>query len=244
MMKIRTNSGVMAVLIISVLLLASFVFALPEGPTISGYSNSTKASVAGTASTVNKGSINFLTLASISQNLRWKAYVGNVTGQLVLQDADGYNIYDWQISGTISGTVIASRNSSINWNFLNCTNSTAMAEEHNSLSFAYNTVDNINTTFNATNHTAFTINSKVLNGCRTAYPYQNSTKQAGNSSANPYQEISIMDDSRRVGYATRIEASPYSYKNDTREAFQMILPDYGDTSISTIVTYYFFVELT
>ena len=245
----KINRRAVSTFVVLSLLVMSFVAlaaALPEGPSLSIPASSNRTAANGTGHTAGKGSINYAQLTATQQNMRWKAYVGNVSGSLVLQDAEGYNIYDWLLTTSINGTILASRNNTLNFNALNCTNGTTMIEEQTSLSFGAFTDDNINRTFNSTNHTQFMINNLPLSNCSAVYTFQNSTRQPthwGNGT-NVFQEISIQDTSRRVAYATKIYNDLLSYKNDLNTDFQMLLPDYGNTSITGAVTYYFFVELT
>ncbi|MEK6968756.1 MAG: hypothetical protein AABX51_09115 [Nanoarchaeota archaeon] len=215
----------------------------PEGVSIGSFSNSTRTVTNGTARTDGKGTINFVSLSTTQQNFRWKAYVGNITGTLVLQDSDGYNIYMWALSTSLSGSIIASRNNTLNWSGIKCLNSTTLTEEQNQLQFQNSQDDNIDKTFNATNHSQFSINLIPLNGCPTAYTFQNNTRQTENNSANVFQEIVIQDDVLRTAYVTGIHQDIYDYKSNASD-FQMLLPDYGNLSVAATVTYYFFVELT
>ncbi|MEA2037225.1 MAG: hypothetical protein U9O94_06955, partial [Nanoarchaeota archaeon] len=105
----------------------SYVYAAPSGVgTVTPISNSTK--ITGGAGTIinstgndtvyaNKagGFIYTVNLDGEAQNSRWKAYVGNITSTFVLDDSDGYTIFDWSLTTAISGEVYASRASSINW---------------------------------------------------------------------------------------------------------------------------------
>ena len=64
-----------------------FAYAEPSGPTITFIANETKDPAAATLINTTGGSITTMALNATSQNLRWKAYVGNVTGTLTLDDA-------------------------------------------------------------------------------------------------------------------------------------------------------------
>ncbi len=228
-------------------LIASQAQAVPEGPSILFGHNETKNASNGTAHTAGKGTINFVTLNQEAQNMRWKAYVGNITGTMVLQDTGGYNIYDWKLTSTLTGNIIASRNTTLNWSGLKCLNFTALAKEQSvgQLDFSMAGADNINRTFNDTNHTQFTISTMNLNGCPTTYTFQSAIRQPGNSSANVFQEIAIQDDWDRVGYATRVHSDILGYRNDSSTVdFQLLIPDFGNLSTTSTATYYFFVELT
>ncbi len=235
--------------ILGVSLISILANAVPEGAVFGSFTNSTKSAVLGTAREDARGTINYVDISGTTQNQRWKAYVGNVTGTLVLQDAGGFNLYDWVLSGSMTGNILASRNNTLNWNSLDCAdknttylNESGLQGESRVLEFSSGTVDNINNTFNSSNHTQFTISVTNLNGCPTVYTFQNNTRQTYNSSANVFQEIAIVDNFSRVAYATKIYDDIYNYRLNSSD-FQLLLPDFGNLSNLNTVTYYFFVEL-
>ena len=137
------------------------VYAVPVGPTVTEVGNTTltpaaaqKVNMTGNGTKAG-GYIYTINLDSEEQNSRWKAYVGNVTGSLVLQDADGWSIYNWTLN-TIVGEVYATRNSTtISWGDIRCANRTHIGNEEIALNHTSNPDDNITTTFNTKNHTSF-----------------------------------------------------------------------------------------
>src|SRR3989339_232010 len=127
--------------------LATLVTALPSGPVISYLSNTTIASVAANSSMDAKGTITTLELNATQQDYKWKAYVGNVTGNLVLDNANAKSIYDWTL-GTITGEVYATRSSStVNWANVSCVNQSVLDAEETALDIVATAVDSINSTF-------------------------------------------------------------------------------------------------
>ena len=244
-----TKTNLFTLLIVGVLavsLYAAITHAVPEGPSLSKLSNSTKATTAAAAHTAQKGTINYVELAAIQQNNRWKAYAGNVTGSLVLQDSDGYNIYDWTLSTSLTGNIYASRSNSVNWSGnLSCFNSTSMIAEEATLQFTPLSADSINSTFSSTNHSLFTVNLIPLFNCSTVYTFESNARQTANQANNSFQEIIVQDSFLSPIYTTRVYQDHINYKgNGNISDFQMILPDYGNLSNSATVTYYFYVELT
>ena len=81
----QTKPKVLA-LAIFVFLLASavLVYAAPSGPIVTLISNETKSAAPATKINTTGGSITIMRLNATTQNPRWKAYVGNVTGTLTL----------------------------------------------------------------------------------------------------------------------------------------------------------------
>ena len=231
--------------------LCSYVFALPVGPTITLVSNSTKAGGAGTiynesgndSTSPDKagGFIYTINLDGVVQNDRWKAYVGNVTGRLVLDDASGYTIYDWDITTAITGEVYATRAATtISWSSINCSNSTHIAAEEIAMNHTANPSDNISRTFNWTNNSAFYVGNTLIGAdtCPTTNLFVN-----GTSTQNDEFEEVLLYDGTNLVYATIIADDTNSYHNDTTTDFQMILPERGYTGWASSTAYYFYVEL-
>jgi len=121
-----------ALIVLLVILLVSavrIVISTPVGPSITFIKNETNTQYATeTGTMVNQsppnatsgGYIWWINLDGSEQNKRWKAFVGNVSGELVLDDANGYSIYTWDL-GLTSGEVYATRASgNINWTNINC----------------------------------------------------------------------------------------------------------------------------
>src|SRR3989344_9224311 len=111
--------------IFALILLGSTVaYAVPSGPVVTLIANETKQPGAATIINTTGGSITTIRLNATTQNLRWKAYVGNVTGRLTLDDANDNTIFDWTLTNVV-GEVYATRFSgNINWSGVNCSNST------------------------------------------------------------------------------------------------------------------------
>jgi hypothetical protein len=240
------------------LLLGAFLISAasqPEGPQVNFVENSTKVISGGAGPRSDgKGVITTLTLTATQQNFRWKAYVGNVTGSYVLQDANGYNIYSWASGVTLTGTVIVARNNTVYWSFINCSNATDIQQEEARLSITDSAFDSITNTFLYNNHSSITIAEKTLTECPYMATYINSTAQAANSSNNDFQEIIVasnytLDDATGIVYtnilfATKIETDIIGYTNLNRTYdFQVIVPDYGSIAVPDLVPYYFYVEL-
>ena len=99
----------------------SIVLAAPQGATIT-YNLTENATVRSPDShTAAGGSFTTLILNVTSQTSKWKAYVGNVTGKLTLDNSNNKSIYEWALTN-VQGEVYVSRNSSINFTALACSN--------------------------------------------------------------------------------------------------------------------------
>ena len=250
-------------------LLFTAVQGLPAGPTITVLGNSTKATSAGTKinSTINAsispgGYIFTVSLDSQQQNTRWKAYVGNVTGTLTLDDANSNTIFQWSLS-TVTGEVYATRGSStINWSGINCTwrgervpfynESNRSVEELENIALSQtNKDDNITTSFRYANHSQIVVGSVIIpkNTCFAANTWQKSKAQsfADSDSAN-FTQVILYDGTNvsngNIIYETKIENDMIGYRADSTYDFQILLPENGATGFSSSTAYYFYVELT
>jgi hypothetical protein len=186
------------------------------------------------------GSFTTLILNATGQNYKWKAYVGNATGKLALQDQSNYSIYDWRLS-TISGNVYVSRNESIDWTDLTCANTTTKTIEDTYLNINSSRSDSINMTFNSTTHKRFyAANNLISNSsCPSISTYIGGQAQSSNEE-NKFQEILLKDSRNSLLYTTILEDAVQGFDNSHYD-FQMIVAE--DETRQTGTTYYFYLEL-
>ena len=220
--------------------LTAIVIADPQGPVISY--NQTEYGPIQPAAQINTSGGSFTTLIlNVSyQNQRWKAYAGNVTGRLTLQDSEGFSIYDWGLT-TVGGQVYASRNDSVVWSSIACAPSAVILTEQSSLNHTAIASDNINNTFSTIGHRQFFVGSTPINQntCPSIATYINSSAQTIDENAL-FQQVLLSDNSALV-YTTLLEDGEEGF-NLKRYDFQMIV---AESAISPTPTpYYFWVELT
>ncbi|MBN2368114.1 hypothetical protein JXC34_03770 [Candidatus Woesearchaeota archaeon] len=248
MKKIKEFLILGMVLIVSIIMVYNMekARAEPEGASVEFVSNSTKNTTAPDGRTDDKGYITEVTLSTTQKNIKWKSYVGNVSGTLVLKDADGYSVYEWSSGGDPDGEVYITRNSSIDWESIQCANQTGIGLEQTELGHGVGSSDNINNTFANYLHSAFEVGTTPIDesSCNVTYTWINDTEQTPSTSAY-FQEVLLMDDTMAIVYAVLIDQNMYSYKDDaatdnTRYDFQAIVPDYVGASVAT---YYFYVEI-
>ena len=185
------------------------------------------------------GSISVIVLNATSQNLRWKAYVGNVSGSYVLADSSGSRIFDWTMTNP-TGEVYATRYSgTLNWSNIQCAQKSHVEAEN--IALGHNSVDdNITATFNRTEHSLFYVADRIFenNECNhTAFTYVNNQTQTSR-----FDEILLYDGSHLV-YTTLIESNSIGF-DGTRYDFQMLVPERGSDGWGGATPYYFYVEIT
>ncbi len=254
-MRVRDISFlIFTCIIISVILIGVVWAAVPSGPVITYVRNETSVA-SGNPTLENNISITGGVIATLILNARqadshWKAYVGNVTGSYVLEDASNYSIYEWNIS-TIAGEVYATRTSSmINWSGVRCANSTHVSDEmtemHHNLT---NTPgDAINDTFDddANDHWGFYSGPTQIIQDTCNYSIQTWINDSTQSSTEWFEEVLLYDGSANLVYATKIENNVDGYKNDAANStydFQMLIAENGSPA-TTHTDYYFYVELS
>jgi hypothetical protein len=228
----------MLILLVGGALLAA---ADPNGVAIVNNSTATNTPLAAASITTAGGTFTTLVLNATTQTLRWKAYVGNVTGTITLDDALNATIYDWN-PVTIAGEVYASRNNSVSWSSIGCANNTTVVTEQNQLNITTTKADSINSTFNQTVHRRFYVGTTLVTNstCRSIATYVNSSRQQANENAT-FQEVLLQDSSNRFVYTTLLENDAQGYNNGAFD-FQLIVAESDVTP--TPSTYYFWAEIS
>jgi len=183
------------------------------------------------------GTITTFSVDAQQQDTRWKAYVGNVTGSLTLDDSNGMTIYNWSVGlADITGEVYSSRASSVSWSLIRCADSTTVANEETTLGMNSSSADTITKTFNETTHPEFvTAGETISSGCNATATYVSDAKEEQSSATFP---IVLLDDETNLVYTTLINRNSTGF-DDRSYDFQMIVAN--DPTSTT--TYYFYVEL-
>lgn len=252
-MKLITKRLKGFVLALSLVLYAAFIlsqfsYARPMGADVGYISNDTYGFSAESRTDLG-GTITTIQLASTQQNPGWKAYVGNITGTLVLKNSDGYSIFEWALNdSTMSGYVYVSRNGSLAWSSVACANTAVIDAEQAFLGISTADTDSINKTFNYTTHQSMAISSvgTIANStCPSTATYVNGSAQVIEEGSY-FQEILLSSESNLV-YATFINQDTFGYDNnaslgDIKYDFQLIVAENSSTSVGT--TYYFYAEIT
>lgn len=194
-----------------------------------------------------KGTITTLLIDAVQQDQFWKAYVGNITGRLSLDNANGYTIYDWALSSTSkTGRVYVSRYLAPAFDNVTCANAGNVSAEHVYFNMSVNQSDNIANTFNYSSHSAFTVGTQPFNAntCNSTATYVNDSRQTMDGSQD-FQEVILQDSANNIIFMT-ILSTGVGYDNETYD-FQLIVPESylsGGALRPAYTTYYFFTELS
>jgi hypothetical protein len=232
--------------------------------------NSTIGGTSGTAVNNTRGYVYYVNLDESAGTYKWKAYVGNVTGEYALQDASGNAIYDWDIA-TVKGEIYATKEAPSggsgrfaggvpDWTLVTCANSTIIYDEESQFNHTITDEDTYRATFknaNSFNLTSFYAGTKQVTdstviggeagGCFGAYLMQNNTDQYTNwqevvLTDTTYQDMGSGDLDYDVVYAALMQNNVYGF-DSTLYDFQILLPESGLAGTQANTVYYFYVEL-
>jgi len=229
------------VLIFGIIVMSS-VYADPTSPTnlqvygsgsrtFGGESNGTISARGGNVTQVN---IDGLTITT-----SWQGYYGNVTGSIHLDDSTNSSFYVWG-NATPSGEVYATRNSTILWASINCSNTSQISQEETYLGQFAVDADSVSKTFNATNHPSFYVGTVFINSSICSSTNVNVNGSVQNQS---FYQILLSDNASNTVYTTIIEDDVYGYNSELAD-FQLLVGENEKSGNEGPTSYYFFVELS
>ena len=191
-------------------------------------------SIAAQGGNVTQVNINALTITKA-----WQGYYGNITGNIRLDDASNQTFYSWG-NATPSGEVYATRNGTIQWDTVNCTNVTQRATEETYLGQSVADGDSVTNTFNLTTHESFLVGLRNItqDTCYSTYAFANGASQSQN-----WSQVLLSDNSSNLIYTTVIDADTVGYNGQTVD-FQLMVGENEHPGNEGVTSYYFFVELS
>lgn len=236
--------------------------AVPQGPNQINITSSGRnaANTAPISLDAKAGNVTALVIDATKVTESWQGYYGNITGTIILDDADNYTLYEWSIPHP-KGEVYASNGSGVEWTEIYCINVTqngtnplrpgGVASNINGtqieLNFGINLTDadGLDETFNDTytNTTGFKVGAITINnedGCSSTHPLTQETH-------SDYWEEVLLSDNASIIFTAIIKNDGNDFRPGSAQTsdFQMLVLEDGHTgSEDTISTYYFYVELT
>lgn len=194
------------------------------------------------------GNLTELDITGVSQTQSWQGYFGNVTGEIILADASGFRFYDWSVAEP-QGEVFTSVNSTITWTDINCApisdDPNYRANWYNFYGMIESDYDDINDTYNYTNHPEFYVGYTTLNNCQTAYTFINNASQS-----TDFPAVLLASDSNSTLIFTAIledntegqrqGITGYDGKNYD---FQILVAENGQKADNQVTPYYFWLEI-
>ena len=238
MEKTKAKKSLKVLFIVFALLLlfnAKEILAQPAGLEITGnVTDSINTTIAGNRSDPG-GTITTILVDVLQQNPRWKAYIGNISGTLTLDDSLGNSIFRWELEASdVTGNIFISRSNSIDWGDVDCSTPQNIADEDSALGFSSMAADSINRTFNET-HPSIMLGTTALTNCPATSTYVNNAPQA-----TPDYPLVLLSENANMIFATPVNKDALnSYSTTQIVDFQAIVPD---QTIGT-TTYYFYAEI-
>lgn len=250
-MRLKAKEVSVLVFVIVLALLAFYTSADPGGPQI-GVGSSERASTNdGVAVEAQAGNVTALTLNFSRITERWQGYYGNVTGTILLDDANDNSLYSWHVANP-EGEVFAANGTVTSWSEVFCFNfSNNMSDGQNvvqrfngtdverTLGMNPGDADGVDETFNQTFTGTFTIGNSVTidrnSGCSLV------SLNVNDASDNLNFNETLLTDNSSLIYTTILEQDATGFSGSTLD-FQLIVGENGDDSEAT--TYYFYAELS
>jgi hypothetical protein len=209
------------------------------------------------------GNITELNFSAVAQTKHWQGYFGEITGTIVLDDANNWTLYNWALTepkGEIYATVNTTTPDWDNVTCLNFSNGSIRNLGNGSqweayYNMTYNDVDGIDETFNQRRHEAFDIGDVVTiynSTCMSTYTFQVDAAQS-----TRYSEVLLSDSEGRMIFTTLIENKDNANNTDVKgfdnrtHDFQMLVAEDGTGRVggaggpinTAITTYYFYVDI-
>ncbi|MFH1174195.1 MAG: hypothetical protein V1725_03625 [archaeon] len=229
-----------AILAIAGVLLAGIVAADPVNPTTVTSGTSSRGNVDGTSqnASAQAGNVTRLDISAYQLTKSWQGYFGNLTGDLLLSDGSNNRLYNWSLTSP-SGEVYASRNSSITWATVNCSNSTQVTLEETALGHSASDGDSVTNTFGSTSHPWFLLGSNNITGCKSV-----TLNNASGEQTSMFWNVLLSDNADSTVYTTILENGASGFNAEAVD-FELIVGEdgHGDAA-SSVTPYYFWVELS
>ncbi len=209
------------------------------------------------------GNVTYLEIFGYSITQTWQGYFGNVTGTIMLGDAQRNIMYNWSLASP-SGEVFASTNSSIFWTNIQCFNFTATGiytDEsgsggttnlhgtnitilENSFNINETDVDGVDETFEligAGTHNNFYVGTKQFNEgeCPNTRIFSNS----GEGEDNKFEEVLLYEPvTTSIVFTSLLNDDESGFDSATHD-FEMLVLEDGHNTDTQATDYYFYVEL-
>lgn len=229
-------------LLLGILLEAGFALATPIPPTdVMVFSSGSRQLPTVSNGTVlaQGGNVTQININALSITKTWQGYYGNVSGNIHLDDANNNTFYVWGNGTSLQGQIYASRNDTIQWTTVNCTDAAQRAAEEEYLGIAPSDGDSVMNTFNKTQHPAFNVGLRTIseNSCFSTYGYVN-----GSTQNSTFNQILLSDEGNNTIYSTLIAYHTHGYNGQIVD-FQLMVGENEHFGSAGPTAYYFFVEL-
>lgn len=238
----ETQWKLLAFITLGALLCVGTALALPAPPTniTIGTSSSENLSSLPTVSVnAQAGNVTAINITALTITKSWQGYYGNISGSIVLADANNKTFYNWSMASITNGRIYATRNSSVIFTSVNCTNATQITNEIAALGQSASDADSVSNTFTATANPQFYVGSTNIsaNTCKTTNAFNSTGAQA-----TQFFQVLLSDNASNIIYTTLVNGSQNGYNNQNWN-FELLVGQNGHTGGPTVTPYYFYVEL-
>jgi len=182
---------------------------------------------------VEGGNVTYLDFDSGQQSQIWQGFFGQISGGLVLENSQGYTMYDWTIVEA-KGEVLATRHIISDWSQINCSTQNEIYQEEYRLNIPNASSEGINDTYMNTTHPQFEVGLIVINGCRSTLTDNSTSDKA------VFWNIVLNADANRTVFAGLIEDNVIGF-NGTAVDYQLLVPA---NRTSGFAVYNFYLDLT
>jgi len=226
-------------LLLIVTLGAAVALAEPIGPdTINATAKGRRADTPPQNVSALAGNVTELSISATAVTDVWQGYFGNISGTIVLDDANNKSMYAWQDFSPLGKVYAVRTSNSVSWAGIACANITNIEADETALNIGATEKDGINETFNATSSADFYVGTKHITGCSySQFLYENDAP----ASQNNFEEL-LLNDGTYMLYTAIINQDKTGYDNAAHD-FQLMVPEDGHSGDTNPTLYYFYVEL-
>ncbi|MGV8141650.1 MAG: hypothetical protein ACP5NW_04385 [Candidatus Woesearchaeota archaeon] len=219
------------------------VFAAPTGPSYYENLGSSSYPSAGAANiSAVAGNVTELNFEANTSTGTWQGYFGNITGTIVLGNANNQSLYNWNLTSP-AGQIYATRLATVpTWSSIQCADSTDIATEDSDLGVNQTRdQDSVNRTFlNTTSFSPFYVGGVNIDpGAQTCYATHLNDETGAPSSS--FAEV-LLHDTNALIYTALITA-PTTGFDGLEHQFQMLVGEDGHDGDTSTTPYYFYLEL-
>ena len=233
----REVTAIIMVVAIAIIVITMTTRANPQGPTsLTNLSTERYQGAAPYALDAQAGNVTELSIHATSVSRFWAGYYGNISGTIVLSNANNASLYEWNATNA-HGQIYAARNDTLQWDSVNCANDALVAQEEADMNMG-SSPERINLTFQYQSHPEFYVGSNPItqDTCKSTNLYDNTGFQT-----DSFFQILLQEGSTAI-YTTIISPETIGYDGNTYD-FQMIVPEDGSLGNTDTTTYYFYVEI-
>lgn len=239
--------------IVALTLLVIGVVAAPHSPTelVNEGSDRRDVSSTGWAVPAQAGNVSELRINTSTITQGWQGYYGNISGTIVLDDANNNSMYTWDLVDP-EGEIYATRDSDgIDWSGGNiiCAMSAHVETEESTLNFnlgGKQDVDGINETFKEGTHPGFNVSTNDFSPDVCNYTVSTYVDDGADSN-RVFNETLLYStsDSALIYTALIVAGGADGFKaDDTQYDFQMLVAEDGHNGDTSVTDYYFYVEIS